>query len=152
MSDSLRPHGLYSLPGSSIHGIFQEYWSGLPCYQRPLKVIGHMIPFSSVQLLSRVQLFVTPWTAAHQASLSIMTPRAYSTPVPRVGDAIQPSHPLSSPSSPTFNLSQHQGVFFPMSQFFASDGQRTGVSASAYVLPVNIQDSFALGCTSWISL
>ena len=70
MSDSLRPHGLYSLPGSSIHGIFQEYWSGLPCYQRPLKVIGHVIPFSSVQLLSRVQLFVTPWTSAHQASLS----------------------------------------------------------------------------------
>ena len=72
MSDSLRPHGLYSLPGSSIHGIFQEYWSGLPCYQRPLKEIGHVIPFSSVQLLSRVQLFATPWTAAHLASLSIM--------------------------------------------------------------------------------
>jgi len=29
----------------------------------------------------------------------------------QVGDAIQPSHPLSSPSSPTFNLSQHQGLF-----------------------------------------
>ena len=50
----------------------QEYWSGLPCYQRPLKEIGHVIPFSSVQLLSHVQLFATPWTAAHQASLSIM--------------------------------------------------------------------------------
>ena len=111
MSDSLRPHGLCSLPGSSIHGIFQEYWSGLPCYQRPLKEIGHVIPFSSVQLLSRVQLFATPWTAAHQASLSIMTPRAYSTPVPRVGDVIQPSHPLSFPSPPAFNLSQHQGLF-----------------------------------------
>ena len=33
------------------------------------------------------------------------------TPVPTVGDAIQPSHPLSSPSPPTFNLSQHQGLF-----------------------------------------
>ena len=33
------------------------------------------------------------------------------TSVHRVGDAIQPSYPLSSPSSPTFNLSQHQGLF-----------------------------------------
>ena len=39
-----------------------------------------------------------------------------------VGGAIQPSHPLSSPSPPTFNLSQHQG-FFQMSQFFTSGGQ-----------------------------
>ena len=39
-----------------------------------------------------------------------------------VGDAIQPSHPLSSPSPPAFNPSQHQGLF-PMSQFFTSDGQ-----------------------------
>ena len=47
-----------------------------------------------------------------------------------VGDAIQPSHPLSSPSPLNINLSQHQG-FFPMSQFFASGGQSIGVSASA---------------------
>ena len=67
-----------------------------------------------------------------------------------VGDAIQPSHPLSSPSPPTFNLSQHQS--FPMSQFFASGGKRIGVSASASVLPMNIQDWFPLGLTGWISL
>ena len=41
---------------------------------------------------------------------------------------------------------------FPMSQFFASGGQRIGASASASVLPVNIQDWFPLGWTSWISL
>ena len=40
---------------------------------------------------------------------------------------------------------------FPMSQFFATDGQRTGVSASASVLPMNIQDWFPLGWTGWIS-
>ena len=57
--------------------------------------------------------------------------------VHRVGDAIQPSRPLSSPSPPAFNLSQHQG---PVSQLFASGGQSIGVSASASVLPVNIQD------------
>ena len=41
---------------------------------------------------------------------------------------------------------------FPMSQFFASGGQRIGVSASASVLPMNIQDWFSLGLTGWISL
>ena len=44
-----------------------------------------------------------------------------------VSDVIQPSRLLSSPSPPAFNLSQHQG-FFPMSQLFASGGQRTGAS------------------------
>ena len=41
---------------------------------------------------------------------------------------------------------------FPVSQFFASGGQSIGVSASASVLPMNIQDSFPLGWTDWISL
>ena len=45
-------------------------------------------------------------------------PELTQTHVLRVGDAMQPYHPLSSPSPPTFNLSQHQS--FPMSQFFAS--------------------------------
>ena len=99
--------------------------------------------FSSVQLLSHVWLFATPWTAAHQASLS-MTKN-------QVGDAIQPSHPLSSPSPPAFNLSQHQGLF-PGSQFFTSGGQSVGVSVSAPVLPMNIQDWFPLKWTGCISL
>ena len=41
---------------------------------------------------------------------------------------------------------------FPMSQLFASNGQSTGVSASTYVLPMNIQDWFPLGWTGWFSL
>ena len=68
-----------------------------------------------------------------------------------VDDAIQPSHPLSSPSPPTFNLSQHQS-FFSISQFFASGGQNIRVSALVSVLPMNIQDWFPLGWTGWISL
>ena len=68
-----------------------------------------------------------------------------------VSDAIQPSHPLSSPSPLAFNLSRHQG-FFPVSQLFSSGGQSIGVSASASVLPMNIQDWFPLGWTGWISL
>ena len=73
------------------------------------------------------------------------------THVHRVGDAIQPSRPLSSPSPPAFNLSQHQGSF-QMSQFCTSGGQSTGVSASTSVLPMNIQDRFPLEWTGWISL
>ena len=64
----------------------------------------------SVQSLSRVQLFATPWTAARRGSLShYRLPEIVQTHG-RVSDAIQPSHPLSSPS-PAFNLSQHQTLF-----------------------------------------
>ena len=52
------------------------------------------------------------------------------THVHRVGDAIEPFHPLLFPSPPAFNLSQHQSLF-QMSQFFTSGGQGIGVSASA---------------------
>ena len=65
---------------------------------------------SSVQSLGRIQLFVNPWTAAHQASLSITNSKSLLTHVPPVSDAIQPSHPLLSPSPPASKLSQHQGI------------------------------------------
>ena len=58
--------------------------------------------------------------------------------VHRLSDAIQPSHPLSSPSPPAPNPSQHQSL--PMSQLFTWGGQSIGVSASASVLPMNTQD------------
>ena len=77
-------------------------------------------------------------------------PEFTQTHVHRIGDAIQPSHPLLSPSAPTFNLSQHQSLF--QCQFFASGDQNFGVPASASVLPMNIQDWVLLGCTGWISL
>ena len=69
------------------------------------------VQFSSIQSLSRVRLFATPWIAARQASLSIINSQSSLKLVHRVGDAIQPSHPLSSPSLPAFNLSQRQGLF-----------------------------------------
>ena len=53
----------------------------------------------------------TPWTAARQASLHHQLLELAQTHVHRVCDAIQPSHPLSSPSPLAFNLSQHQGLF-----------------------------------------
>ena len=69
------------------------------------------IHVSSVQSLSHVQLFVTPWTTALQASLSNTNSRSVFKLMSLVGDAIQPSHPLLSPSPPVFKLSQHQGLF-----------------------------------------
>ena len=67
----------------------------------------------SVQSLSRVWLFATPWMAACQASLSITNSWSLLTHVHWVGDAIQPFHPLSSPSLPAPSPSQHQGLFHP---------------------------------------
>ena len=81
-----------------------------------------MLQSSSVQSLSHVRLIATPWASVHQASLSITNFQSLLKLIHqlhRVGDAIQPSHPLSSPPPPAFNLSQHQGFFFTMSQFFA---------------------------------
>ena len=65
---------------------------------------------SSVQSLSRVQLFVTPWTAAPGLPVHCQLLDLAQTHILEVGDGIQPSHPLSSPSPPTFSLSQHQGL------------------------------------------
>ena len=72
------------------------------------------------------------------------------THVHRVGDAIQPSHPLSSTSPPAPNLSQHQS--FPMSQLFEWGGQSTGVSALASFLPKKSQGWSPSEWTGWISL
>ena len=70
------------------------------------------INFSSVQSLSRVRLFVTSWIAVRQAPLSITnTQSSLMLNIHRVGDAIQPSHPLSSPSPPAPNPTQHQSLF-----------------------------------------
>ena len=77
-------------------------------------------------------------------------PEFTQTHVPWVSDAIQPSHPLSSPSPPVFNLSEHQGLF----KWVSSSHQVAKVleSASTSVLPMNIQYWFPLGWTGLISL
>ena len=69
------------------------------------------VQFSSVQSLSHVWLFATPWTAAPGLPVHHQLLEPTQTHVHWVGDAIQPSNPLSSPSPPTLNLSQHQGLF-----------------------------------------
>ena len=73
--------------------------------------IDYAKAFDCVSQFSCVPLFATPWTATHQASLSITNSQFTQTHIYWVGDAILPSHPLPSPSPPASNLSQHQGLF-----------------------------------------
>ena len=109
------------------------------------------VTFSSVQLLSRVQLFATPWTTARQASLSITNCGVYPNPCPlsrwchpTISFSVVPfsSCPQSFPASGSFQ----------MSQLFTSGGQTIGVSASTSVLPMDTQDWSPLEWTGWVSL
>ena len=163
MSDSLGPHGLCSLPGPSVHGIFQarvlewvaisfsrgssrpRYWTWVSCTAGrcftiwatrdiackiqglPEIVADQCLDCSLCPLFlpkisswkedlllfscSVVSDSATPWTAAQPGLPALhYFPEHAQTHVHQVGDAIQPSHPLSSPSPPAFNLSQNQGL------------------------------------------
>ena len=101
-----RPHQPRCLFISLLFSILYHilYFKIIICSAAP----GFSCSISSVQSPSCVWLLVIPWTAAQQASLSI--PESTQTHIHWVGDAIQPSHPLSSPSPPALNLSQHQGL------------------------------------------
>ena len=76
-------------------------------------------------------------------------PEFAQTHVHQVGDAIQTSYPLLSPSQPAFSLSQHQDLFKWVSSLYQV-AKNIGASASASVLPVNIQDWFPFGLTGFI--
>ena len=104
----------------------------------------------AVQLLSHVWLFTTPWTEAGQASLSFTI--SWSLLKLMSIELTMPSYcrPLSSPSL-ALNLSPASG-FFPVSWLFPSGGQSIGASASASVLPINIQGWFPLGLTGLIPM
>ena len=106
---------------------------------------------SSVQTLSCVWLFVTPGTAARQASLSITTSQSLLKLMSI--ESVMPSNHLIlyHPFLLLPSIFPASGSF-QMSQFFASGGQSIRVSASASVLPVNTQDWFPLRLTGWISL
>ena len=104
--------------------------------------------FSSVQSLSRVQLFEAPWTAACQASLSITN--SWSLLKLMSIESVMPSIILCL-SPPAFSLSQHQGL----SQWVSSSYQVAKVlelQLPTSVLPMNTQDWFPLGLTGLISL
>ena len=105
---------------------------------------------SSVQLFSHVQLFAAPWTAAHQASLSITNSQSLLK-LMSITSVMPSNHLILFTCFSSCPQSFPAPGFFPMSQFFTLGGQSIGVSASASVLPMNIQDWFLLGWTGWIS-
>ena len=131
------------------------------CFKSYLYVLDNdlLSELSSVQLLNRVLLSATPWTAARQASLSITDSQSLlklmSLELVMPSNCLILCHPLLLPSViPSMKIiSQLENPqHFPMSQFFASGGQSFGVSASASVLPVNIQDWFPLGLAGSVFL
>ena len=153
----------------------QEYWSGLPIppsgdlpdpgvksdWQANSLPLSHQLRSVSQSISSVPQLCPTlcnpmdcsmqVFPVLHQCLLKLKLMSVAQPHVHWVGDAIQPSHPLPFPFSSCL-LSFPTSGSFPVSQFFASDGQNIGASASASVFPTNIQDWFPLGLTGLISL
>ena len=129
-------------------------WTWAPAVKAPSRnhwTNREFLMVSSVQLLSRVWLFATPWTAAHRVPCPSPTPRACSNSHPLNWWC----HPTISPSVVPFSSclqSCPESESFLMSQFFTSGGQVIGISASALILPMSIQDSFPLGLTGLLSL
>ena len=106
--------------------------------------------FSSV-----AQSYLTLWDPMNCSTPGLpvhyQLPKSTKMHVNWVGDAIQPSHPLSSPSPPDLNLSHPSGSF-QMSQLFTQGGQSIGVSALASVLPKKSQGWSPSEWTGWNSL
>ena len=121
-----------------------------------LQLVSHfnteilLLCFSSVQLLSHVWLFVTPWLPHSRLPCPSPTPRACSSPCP----SSQWYYPTISFSVVPFSCLQSfpASGSFPVSQLFTSGSKSIGTSASASVLPMNSQDWFPLGWTGWIPL
>ena len=110
-------------------------------------IIGYLVQFSR----SLVSDSATPWTAAHQASLSITNSQSLLKFMSN--ESVMPSNHVIL----CWPLLLLPSIFpsirvFSKSQLFASGGQNIGVSASTSVLPMNTQDWFPLGWTGWISL
>ena len=116
------------------------HYTEMLCYQVQFSSVAQLCP-----TLCNPMNCSTPGLPVHHQLLEFT-----QTHVHWVGDATQPSHPLSSPSPPALNLFQHQS--FPMSQDFTSGGQNIGDSTSISVLPMNTQDWSPLGWPGWISL
>ena len=123
----------------------------VPLYFLPLKCYLNSVQFSSVQSISRVRLFMTPWIAARQASMSITNSRS-SLRLTSIESVMMPSSHLILcrpllllPSIPASTR------VFPMSQLFVWGGQNTGDSALASFLPKKSQDWSPSGW-NWLDL
>ena len=144
MQDSNISKYVLLLSQSCLHGLQH---TRLPCPSLLPRAYSNSCPlsrFHSVQSLSCVRLFAIPWTAACQAFLSITNSRSFLkfTSI----KLLMPSNRLIL-CLPRLLLPS----IFPSIRVFTSGSQSIGLSASASVLPVNIQDWFPLGLTGWIS-
>ena len=111
----------------------------------------YLLMKGSAQFSRSVQLFVILWIAVHQAFLSITN--SQSLPKFMSIESVMPSNHLILCCPVLFLPSSFPGSgSFPMSQLFQWGAQTIGVSASASVLPMNIQDWFPLGWTGWNAL
>ena len=144
----------YSLRASSIHGIFQARVLEWITVSFSLNQENTCVTCSEsiiVQSLSPVQLFVTPWTAACQDSLFFTISRSLLK-LMSIEFSMPPNHlGLCCP------LLLLPSIFSSITDFsnelaLHMRWPNTGASASASVLPMNIQDWFPLGLTGWISL
>ena len=142
----IRQNKSYSHPTTRGLGVYN---SSLGSQDKELQLQDAEINgFSSVQLLSRVWLCdpmnrSTPGLPVHH-----LLPEFTQIHVHWVSDAIQPSHPLSSPSPPAPIPSQHQSLF----HLFTWGGQSTAVSALASLLPKKSKGWSPSEWTGWISL
>ena len=119
--------------------------------QRNLWVARLIMRFSSVQSLSHVWLFPTHELQHTRLPCPLPNPRTCSITCP----SSRWYHPTISSFLVPFSTcpqSFPESGAFPMSHFFTSGGQSFRVSASASVLPMNIQDCFPLGLTDWIAM
>ena len=132
-----------SLIAKTMQGIFKTFllpWAHLILIMSSNRWDDMCFPYS-VQSLSHVWLFATPWTAARQAALSITNSQSLLKLMSI--ESVMPST-ISSSVVPFSSCLQSFPVSrsFQMSQFFALGGQSIGISALASVLPMNIQDWF----------
>ena len=166
-----------SLPGSSIHGIFQARildWVAIAfssiknktkqTNKKTQLLLGTEMGYKWREHIDRCSIesiWEVQFSSVTQSCPTLCSPMNCSSPGLPVHHQLPELCPLSWWCHPTISSSvipfSHLQSFpvsgsFQMSQLFASGGQRIGVSASTSVLPMNIQDWFALGWTGWISL
>ena len=124
----------------STRSLSLQILCGLTFSPHTVFMVGHYLSSSSAQSLSHVQLYAITWTAAHQGvSLSITNSRSLLKL--RSIESVTPSnhHILCRPLGSCLQ-SFPESESFPVSQFFNSDGQSIGITASGSVLPLNIQN------------
>ena len=148
-----------SSPSTTLGESNQETWNGTDFSSSKSTFINTFMRRKSlwlarivvVQLITHVRLFVTPWTATHQASCPSLSPGVCSNLCP-FNWWCHPS--ISSSVDPFSSYRQSFPVSgsFPASQLFVSSGQNIGTSASVSVLSMNTQGWIPLGLTSLISL